>query len=687
MDYVTDQRGNLCSRCSSIPLEAYFSSDIQTDKLELGNFQNIMSRQLECQFCCLVIEAFHGHLYPNWEPGVYPNQMCYLRAVEKNTQWKQPEVEVYCNVTTENMPNNIFGSHQIRGFIGLAPESNDACKLPVISNRPLNHQNARSWILNCEVNHKECHLNNEAANKDYKHIWLVDVQEMCLVERAWNCRYVALSYVWGQHTAFRTEMSTVSELKCPNSLQGLLHKIPQVVKDAIRFVGSIQERYLWVDSLCIVQDDEEFKKKYIPRMHRVYQSAIVTLVDLAGEGASAGLAGVSTECKISNIPITVGSRILEEIFSRKCIYFTDYQAYWACQSSCTPESGHNDTYGKPKLWSYSSWGRIGDEVETQFLLYQQLVKGYSNRELTFHADSLNAFEGIITELKDSFGWTFLSALPEDLFGFALHWVHPYGSLLRPRPSSDQSSTDPLCRSPTWCWTAWRGFVYWDPWHLSSFVGKQINLKFEIESFWFADSPEPRRIMNTNGVRSGSGALEVPAPELRCDDSERRTLNKRTPNNAILFNAKVVHAKVFAISPPNCDKSYSRYFRCHQGRAGWIYDKAGHHCGTLRGIDFWISQYDKENWEIVLLSRSFQDEVTQADIDAYPHLPLEYPSRTEYYEDIFDTSFFNYKTGWALNIMLVDRKGAWVERLAIGQIHVDAWESASVDTSMKMVVLW
>ena len=68
------------------------------------------------------------------------------------------------------------------------------------------------------------------------------------------CRYVALSYVWGRSTkSFLTlKRENITTLNQKNSLKGVI--LPQTVKDATYLCKDYGERYLWVDSLCIVQD-------------------------------------------------------------------------------------------------------------------------------------------------------------------------------------------------------------------------------------------------------------------------------------------------------------------------------------------------------------------------------------------------------------------------------------------------
>ena len=57
-------------------------------------------------------------------------------------------------------------------------------------------------------------------------------------------------------------------------------------------VKSLHERYLWVDQLCIVQNDESEKMCTISFMKRIYKAALLTIVAAEGTNLTSGLAGV-----------------------------------------------------------------------------------------------------------------------------------------------------------------------------------------------------------------------------------------------------------------------------------------------------------------------------------------------------------------------------------------------------------
>jgi Heterokaryon incompatibility protein (HET) len=117
----------------------------------------------------------------------------------------------------------------------------------------------RSWIDLCHRNHGSlCEVQNgkefdELRKKLY--FGVVDVQEMRLRELPPNARYIALSYTWGDDgERFTTKRGNVERLGTKGGIKDVLDEIPLALKDAMTLVRNLGERYLWVDSLCIVQD-------------------------------------------------------------------------------------------------------------------------------------------------------------------------------------------------------------------------------------------------------------------------------------------------------------------------------------------------------------------------------------------------------------------------------------------------
>ena len=113
----------------------------------------------------------------------------------------------------------------------------------------------RAWLHQCESNHgKDCTPSLRlSAEGDRELTFMVDVIQSCLVDTPSRCRYVALSYVWGTAPVFTHLLKNTQDLRKTSSLRSL--PIPLTIRDAITLVHAIGERYLWVDSLCIIQDE------------------------------------------------------------------------------------------------------------------------------------------------------------------------------------------------------------------------------------------------------------------------------------------------------------------------------------------------------------------------------------------------------------------------------------------------
>lgn len=89
--------------------------------------------------------------------------------------------------------------------------------------------------------------------------------------------YVALSYCWGGPQEVLTTMANRAE----HEQRGIeLALLPRTIADAVCVTAGLGIRFLWVDALCIVQDDERAKALEIEKMGDIYADA--TLVLLAG---------------------------------------------------------------------------------------------------------------------------------------------------------------------------------------------------------------------------------------------------------------------------------------------------------------------------------------------------------------------------------------------------------------------
>ncbi|KAK4449773.1 heterokaryon incompatibility protein-domain-containing protein, partial [Podospora aff. communis PSN243] len=97
-------------------------------------------------------------------------------------------------------------------------------------------------------------------------------------------RYAALSYCWGPEADAHKQCKTTRQSLAEHSTRGIdTSYLSPVVRDAATVTRQLGLSYLWVDSLCIVQDDERDWRDEAALMGLVYSNAHVTIVNLASD--------------------------------------------------------------------------------------------------------------------------------------------------------------------------------------------------------------------------------------------------------------------------------------------------------------------------------------------------------------------------------------------------------------------
>jgi hypothetical protein len=169
----------------------------------------------------------------------------------------------------------------------------------------------RSWLHTCENQHgRRCSSPDWFSTDDQTGVmsWLrlIDINERRIVNAPPSPRYVALNYVWGMTGMPLKEKlrrcATKASLGNMRRRNGLDREVllPQTIRDAIRLCLRFQLQYLWVDSLCIVQDDPTDVAYQTSLMDAVYSNALFTIIAAAGSDCSASLPGVTPQSRNIN---------------------------------------------------------------------------------------------------------------------------------------------------------------------------------------------------------------------------------------------------------------------------------------------------------------------------------------------------------------------------------------------------
>jgi len=101
--------------------------------------------------------------------------------------------------------------------------------------------------------------------------------------------YVALSYCWGGNQ----KIITTSQTLATNIIGIPKANLDATIQDAILITRKLGHHYLWVDSLCIIQDDEEDRGREIAVMDEIYGNATLTIAASSAKSAREGFLGPS----------------------------------------------------------------------------------------------------------------------------------------------------------------------------------------------------------------------------------------------------------------------------------------------------------------------------------------------------------------------------------------------------------
>jgi hypothetical protein len=154
---------------------------------------------------------------------------------------------------------------------------------------------SNEWIQKCSKDHEFCKNEFVAMEmKDALPIRLLDVQDaksgtVRLVsteslERDIHIDYCALSHCWGG-----TVDVMLTRIDLENMLKGIaVRSLPKSFQDAITVTHQLGIQYLWIDSLCIVQDDTSEWKIESTKMGLVYANARCTISATASRDSTGG---------------------------------------------------------------------------------------------------------------------------------------------------------------------------------------------------------------------------------------------------------------------------------------------------------------------------------------------------------------------------------------------------------------
>ena len=176
-------------------------------------------------------------------------------------------------------------------------------------------EKVKGWIQTCVNSHPKCSLVTNAklptrvinigAGDIFNNIFLHEPDKTTD-----ESEYVALSHSWGGVQPLTTTLATIESRKA--SIQWL--DLPKTFQDAVQITRALGYRYLWIDSLCIIQDSEEDWQKEGARMASTYGESALTIV--ASESLNSQ-SGFIAKRKVHNLFYTDENGIRTQVLARE----------------------------------------------------------------------------------------------------------------------------------------------------------------------------------------------------------------------------------------------------------------------------------------------------------------------------------------------------------------------------------
>jgi hypothetical protein len=178
---------------------------------------------------------------------------------------------------------------------GLEHSENHMNRIHNVGSSPISPESIsqlKGWIQECDSSHDNCSVRHTSSRTTQAFVptRLImlgpsTTEHVQLVSPTEPVHYVALSYCWGSSEQSRTLKSNVEMRK----RQLLVTRLPQTLKDAIRMTQALNMNYLWIDSLCIIQDDENDWAIEASKMSEIYSYAWLVLAATGAPDCASGM--------------------------------------------------------------------------------------------------------------------------------------------------------------------------------------------------------------------------------------------------------------------------------------------------------------------------------------------------------------------------------------------------------------
>ncbi|KAF4943498.1 hypothetical protein FGADI_13374 [Fusarium gaditjirri] len=320
-------------------------------RISVWGIPKIMDENSHCSFCRLIRKrVIQDGILADVHPDNWPGMQLSISTLDDGP-WFPLRLEVEFSDLDRSKVSRLVihpvesvesQSKPLRGLV-VQKDSADISRL-------------RGWLHTCNKDHKSTETDSTEYLKPLMGtLRVIDTVDNCVKEVHTPCDYICLSYVWGTGSQTQYTTKTRDQLSKPGGLDNV--ELPQTILDAIKVTRELGIRYIWIDALCIMQDDNDDKAKIISNMGGIYANAILSLMASSNVNPTDGLPGVGVPRaheqiieKLQGITLAVAFQdarqrysdiedklwntrawtFQERVLSRRSVYFTESQMCFVC---------------------------------------------------------------------------------------------------------------------------------------------------------------------------------------------------------------------------------------------------------------------------------------------------------------------------------------------------------------------
>ncbi|KAI1737170.1 HET-domain-containing protein [Xylaria scruposa] len=348
-----------------------------------------------------------------------------------------------------------------------------------------------SWFHQCYTNH--AHIDDRWRQSRPKRLLSVGLDEkpMRLVLSntiASTTQYATLSYCWGQSPRLKSTKNSIKEFEeaVPAEL------LPATYSEFIKIARALAIPYVWIDALCIIQDDEDEWQHEAARMGDIFQGSVLTIAAAQSSDTSAGCFPVTEQADPSNgallrvrqqqtekpdilariykgdfrssvedsIISGRGWTLQEQLLSPRIVYCMGNDVHWQCQTCFRTQTGLEFNAAEAFAFNLQILAPFANPTVEEYRqsyanIWYRIVINYGKRLFTYKTDRVPAIAGIMKHMASVLNDTPILGLWKRTFGRDLAWIAPSGGT--------RHEIAERMGLPSWTWLGFQGGFSYTLW--------------------------------------------------------------------------------------------------------------------------------------------------------------------------------------------------------------------------------